>query len=605
MYTAFYGLREKPFALSPDPRFLYLAESHREALAHLLYGIEQGEGFIAVTGEVGTGKTTLCRALLRRLGTEVEVAFLFNPKLTAQELLESMHLELGIQGERGTVRELVEGLNRFLLAKRAEGKRVLLIVDEAQGLSPETLEQIRLLSNLETESEKLIQILLLGQPELDAMLASPSLRQLRQRIGVRWRLVPLAPRETREYVRHRLQVAAGEERDLLTEPALREVHRRSGGVPRLVNLLCDRALLAGYADGTERIGPDLVRRADRELRGEARRRARALRRAAPVAALLVAFVAVGLGVAALWGRFAASEPEPARVAALPPAPVSEVPVPEPVSFESAAAGVADAEPGAPEDGGAKDGTAEAMTPGVADAALEAEADAPVPEVPTEPAAPRFVSDLPRALASRPPGATTADAVNALLEAWGAEPATGEIFSFAEALGQISARGFAVLTLPRANLAFLRILDHPSLLRLESRDGVPRVVALRRLGPERAWLAGVTGPEPVEVSLEQLRASWRGETYVIWRDFEGIPEVLRWGARGEQVKWLQDALADLGLLSPPPSGVFDDVTYYAVQNFQRRRQLTTDGRVGPLTKIALYEALDRYAVPRLTESGESG
>ena len=265
MYTAFYGLREKPFALSPDPRFLYLAGSHREALAHLLYGIEQGEGFIAVTGEVGTGKTTLCRTLLERLEGELELAFLFNPSRTALELLQSICAEFGLPAEGLARRSLMAQLNAFLVEQKRIGRRVLLIIDEAQTLSETTLEQVRLLSNLETSREKLIQILLLGQPELDRKLDARGLRQLRQRISVRWKLEPLGSQETHAYVRHRLAVAAGEPRDLFSEAALREVHRRTGGIPRLVNQLCDRALLAGYASRSAKIGPRLVRAAAREI----------------------------------------------------------------------------------------------------------------------------------------------------------------------------------------------------------------------------------------------------------------------------------------------------------------------------------------------------
>ncbi|MBY0398794.1 AAA family ATPase, partial [Myxococcota bacterium] len=265
MYTSFYGLREKPFALSPDPRFLYLAASHREALAHLLYGIEQGEGFISVTGEVGTGKTTLCRTLLERLEGQIELAFLFNPSKSALELLQSICAEFGLPAEGLGRRNLMSQLNKFLLEQKERGRRVLLIIDEAQTLSENTLEQVRLLSNLETSREKLIQILLLGQPELDRKLDERGLRQLRQRISVRWKLEPLSADETVAYVRHRISVAAGEPKDLFSESALREVHRRTGGIPRLVNQLCDRALLAGYAARAAQIGPNLIRAAAREI----------------------------------------------------------------------------------------------------------------------------------------------------------------------------------------------------------------------------------------------------------------------------------------------------------------------------------------------------
>jgi len=336
MYTEFYGLREKPFSLSPDPRFLFLSDSHREALAHLLYGIEQGEGFIAITGEVGTGKTTLCRTLLQRLEPGSEVAFLFNPQLSGMELLQAIDAEFGLETEGKTRRELMDQLNRFLLTKRQEGRRVLLLIDEAQNLEREALEQVRLLSNLETDTTKLIQIILLAQPELDALLESSELRQLRQRINVRWRLGALSQAETRDYVRHRLRVAAGSAREIFSELALREVHRGSGGIPRVINRICDRALLAGFAAGAAEIGLGTVAEVQREIDGRELGPA-----AVPSAALgerlrrvgldprvaLGALAVVAISAGAIWWKAASSVVAP-ELAAAPPA-AARAPLPAP------------------------------------------------------------------------------------------------------------------------------------------------------------------------------------------------------------------------------------------------------------------------------------
>jgi general secretion pathway protein A len=307
MYTQFYGLNEKPFSLTPDPRFLFLSESHREALAHLLYGIEQGEGFIAITGEVGTGKTTLCRALLQRLGPKTEVAYVFNPIMSGEDLLRAVSIEFGLITEGYSRADLNDQLNQFLLQSSREGRRALLIVDESQNLDPATLEEIRLLSNLETTSSKLIQIVLFGQPELDEMLDSRGLRQLRQRITVRWTLSPLNAAETRDYVRHRLKIAAGKECNLFSDKALREVQRRARGIPRLINVLCDRAMLVGYAAGAPTMGPDSINRAAREILSVRSRRhpwRTVLRRAFPAAILLA--VAAG---ALSWFGIAGKNPQ--------------------------------------------------------------------------------------------------------------------------------------------------------------------------------------------------------------------------------------------------------------------------------------------------------
>ncbi len=261
MYLAHYGLSEPPFAITPDPRFVFLSERHRDALAHLLYGIGQGGsgGFVQLTGEVGTGKTTLCRLMLEQLPDNVRVALVLNPKQTPLELLESIcdELHIVLPGKRRSLKMLVDALNVHLLAAYAQGLRVVLVIDEAQELSRDALEQVRLLTNLETTTQKLLQIVLLGQPELRDALARPALRQLAQRITARFHLTPLAAPESEAYLRHRLGIA-GAKGEVFDESAIRRLHTLSDGVPRLLNVLGERALLAGYVHGRARVDAALV-----------------------------------------------------------------------------------------------------------------------------------------------------------------------------------------------------------------------------------------------------------------------------------------------------------------------------------------------------------
>jgi general secretion pathway protein A len=268
VYLDFYGFREAPFSLTPDPRFLYLSQRHREALEHLLYGIRERKGFIQITGEVGAGKTTLCRAALEQLGPTVRTALILNPVLSGPQLLRTILAELGIEPPGRPDRAVyLETLNRYLLAEASAGHDVVLIVDEAQDLPADLLEQVRLLSNLETDRQKLIQIVLIGQPELKRMLDDPALRQLRQRITVRFHLTPLDRAETELYVHWRMQVAGGNGRPTFTPWAMRRVHRYAGGIPRLINAVCDTALLAGFVAGVDELTGRHVRRAIRELEG--------------------------------------------------------------------------------------------------------------------------------------------------------------------------------------------------------------------------------------------------------------------------------------------------------------------------------------------------
>jgi general secretion pathway protein A len=592
MYTEFYGLREKPFSLSPDPRFLFLSDSHREALAHLLYGIEQGEGFIAITGEVGTGKTTLCRTLLQRLEPGSEIAFLFNPQLSGLELLQAITAEFGLETQGKSRRELMDQLDRFLLTKKQEGRRVLLLIDEAQNLDSEALEQVRLLSNLETDTQKLIQIVLIGQPELDTLLESPHLRQLRQRISVRWRLSPLSASETREYVRHRLRVAAGGARDIFTELALREVHRRSGGIPRVVNRLCDRALLAGYSEGAREIGLGTVAEAQREIDGGGRAAsaepglaARLERWRFPLGVAAGALVAVAAAAGVWWWQGGALRgASPPSVAQVAPPTAPRAPEPEaPPPAEPAALREPEPDP-VPQ-------TLPASAPAPVAQALAA----PAEQAPTPPAEPAAPLDLGVALARSSPAATAAASLDALLRRWGSEALGADLLSSNQLVELLENTGFSVLQLDGTSLERLRLIDRPALIVLEPIDEAPRTLLLAQLDADTALLEGLGG-EAFRVPADELARFWSGGALVAFRDHATLPPLLGPGDRGPPVRWLQESLAQLGFYAGEPNGSFGASTAAAVRAFQAEESLYVDGFVGPLTKIRLYGRLPGYGSP---------
>ncbi|WP_085759785.1 ExeA family protein [Oceanicoccus sagamiensis] len=265
MYQQYFGLSEAPFSIAPDPRYLFLSDKHREALAHLIYGVGDQGGFVVLTGEVGTGKTTICRCLLQQVPDNADIAFIINPRQSINQLLQSIFNDLHIDYDRGmTSKDLVDELNHYLLEAHADGRNTILIIDEAQNLSVDVLEQLRLLTNLETNEKKLLQLVLLGQPELNDMLAKSELRQLAQRVTARYHLSPLSKPEVIQYIEHRLSVA-GCRSELFPSTAINKIYQLSKGVPRLINLICDRTLLGVYSTNNDQASAKIVANAAKEI----------------------------------------------------------------------------------------------------------------------------------------------------------------------------------------------------------------------------------------------------------------------------------------------------------------------------------------------------
>jgi len=267
MYLQFYGLKEKPFSVTADPGFLYLSKKHKEAICHMQYGIQERMGFMEITGEIGAGKTTVCKALLNQLDQHTKTAFILNGNLSETQLLQAIIEDFGIQVKNKNKITMLNELNKFLLEQLGHKNNAVLIIDEAQNLKPSLLEHIRLLSNLETEKEKLLQIILVGQPELKEKLASRELKQLKQRIAIRYHISPLSGNEAGHYIAHRLHVAGSDNGEIFQKDALEEIFKFSGGIPRLINILCDKSLLAGYTADKKTIGLDTVKKCVKEIEG--------------------------------------------------------------------------------------------------------------------------------------------------------------------------------------------------------------------------------------------------------------------------------------------------------------------------------------------------
>jgi general secretion pathway protein A len=541
MYLSFFGLNEKPFAITPDPRYLYLSERHAEALAHLLYGINEAGGFVQLTGEVGTGKTTIVRSLLAQTPKNAEIALILNPKMTAPEFLLTICEELGIgvpDSALGSLKDLVDILSEYLLRAHAGGSRVVLVVDEAQNLSPEVLEQVRLLTNLETNTQKLLQIILIGQPELRELLSRNELRQLAQRITGRYHLNPLSHDETAAYVRHRLRVA-GATTDVFAPQALNSVFSLSQGVPRVINVICDRSLLGAYSLDRHRVTPSLVRAAAAEVFG---------RRFTPDWLPWAATAAIALVLSAV--TFAVWKAQPFHARVLPAASASAA---------------------AREDGATAVPVALARGPRAA------------------PKPPQLAQLLTQSLTET----DTDSAFGKLFGLWGAKYQP----SSTDPCTQAAALGLACIA-ERGSFGQLRVYNHPAILLLHDGAGATHQVVLTALDDEQARIDLGGGQA---VSLGDLSHYWLGDFVMLWRPASSPVKALSSGMRGAQVRWLRESLQRVrGVQSDAAvSDVFDAELANEVREFQRLHRLAVDGIAGVQTQIALAGAVAGSDAPLLS------
>ncbi len=552
MYESFFALKEKPFSLTPNPRFLFLSKTHNEVYAHLIYGIESRAGFVEVTGEVGTGKTTILRTLLSHLDeNKYRVAFIFNPKLTAFELLRNINREFGVADDGLSSPDLIHALNKFLLAENQSGRTPILVIDEAQNLSGEVLEQIRLLSNLETEEDKLIQVILVGQPELRHHLSDHSLRQLNQRIAVRYQLRPLNSEETSSYILHRLNIAGRPDGNVFSPNALKKVFQGSAGIPRRINLICDRALLTAFSEERGIVSRRDVNQAIAELAGmgEGSQGARQL-----PWGIMAASAATLLAVVVGFLFFGASEERP--VAAVV------------IQAEQAAPPIASQQP-PPE------------------AAPPIASQQPPPE-----AAPQMAPDI----AAQPDSLIAS--CNAVLSQWDRPLLNDDVsssgFDFDR---EFKARGFKLVRLA-GRFDELNKFNVPLLMPLPEDQGGGYLAVLGQTAPD-LWSISPTYQGREALTSSELNNLGMRMALLPWVDFASIGYVAIPGVQGDNVRRLQFLLGSTGYPDVPTSGRYDGLTVESVKSFQRNHGLIVDGLVGPRTLIRLYHEAGAYKMPRLS------
>ena len=582
MYLEHFKLTERPFSITPDPRFLYMSARHREALAHLLYGLGEGGVFVQLTGEVGTGKTTVCRCLLEQVPENVDIALVLNPKVTSTELIATVCDELGIEypADNTSIKSLTDVLNRYLLDAYARGRRTVLIIDEAQNLSADVLEQVRLLTNLETSTQKLLQVILIGQPELRTLLARDDMRQLSQRVTARYHLDPISRDEADAYIKHRLQIC-GTTQPLFNKRAIDRIQQLSGGIPRLINVLCDRSLLGAYVEGKAQVDHKVVKKAAHEVLAEDEKTSKG-------GGGLV-WIAAGLTVLLLASLAAMLQPWKRQTEVAAVAPVIEQAVPAGSTRREKLPVAAPVKP-----------VAAPVEPLPEVVVVETEPDERVvleSEQEQEPEQQPQPQLEPRSLASLLADTDSSNyraAWTELLALWSVvlpESVKPDFCDFAKQYGLLC-------MVEQGNWNTLRQFDRPVILQLVAADGRRVPVVLQQLDDSVAEV--IIGNEVYRLDSRQVENSWYGDYTLLLQVPPGGRLYLRAGDHGPVVSWLRQQLElAQGVSIPAPDPLsFDFPLQQQVLAFQRAHGLVADGIVGKNTMIHLNTASGREGVPRL-------
>ncbi len=581
-YLEFFGLKEKPFELTPDPNYFYLSSRHKEVLAQLILALQENRGIVKIVGEVGTGKTTLCHNFLKELNSGIDFAYLFHPCSGVVELMQSINAEFGLPSQNRNKNELLHHLRQFLIKKKNEGRGVALVVDEAQDLAPEMLEELRILSNLETETDKLLQIVLIGQPELNKTLGRAPMRQLLQRISAQWELFPMNVEETHGYIQHRLNVAGGKGKVAFSRSAADAVFRAAGGIPRLVNRLADQALAEAHQQGVKKIDHHIIRDAEKE---QENLQPHPLNRGGLWKLMGGLVVIGGLAMIMIYFMTQFSWPDPvaqgntlAQMIEQTPMDLSQpgrlVVQPAPKTRTLASVG--------------NPAEQSAMGQGATGAESLSHGSEPAVSLSTE-------EELVNTLATLTAGESKIEAARWVLNRWGAvrketvtlNPRAREILKTDYGLSVYESNG---------NLNRLTTLNYPALVELALPDGGVRYLALMGLEGD----VGVfQSNETLEIPLTLFDALWTHKAWVLWNNFEGLPGDMQTGYQGKYAEWLQIQLNRLGYYNGPPAPQYGRRTADAVAKFQRYYNLKDHGRLDTETKLILYNRLPAYHAPRLT------